>query len=225
MLNSRTTETELELYKSINSSFEQYENIIFYAQNNSFDTSSHTDEQFGKVKTPKNEEKLITLFEEYTRRILDFKQGEAKKTKEVLKKELISELKIFHTEDEDISSAERKIMEIVKTYSFSVLGDIIQSIYLEYNDYPYVLAGICKSLCRYDLEQVYPWGPTMLGGLLLHKSDIVKEYTVELIENWEDVKILPLLRNLECSTAWLKKYISNVVEYLEELNALHKEAR
>ena len=68
-----------------------------------------------------------------------------------------------------------------------------------------------------------PWGPTMLVGLLSHKNESVKEYAVAIVENWTDIDLLPLLKNLDCASVWLKEYIQDVVSYLEECNVLRKE--
>ena len=138
--------------------------------------------------------------------------------------ELVVELKYFSLDDSGISSAERKILDIEEKYSFRILGEVLQTIYVKYNDFPNILAGICKGLERFDLDEVLPWGPTMLSGLLVHKSEVVKEYAVSLVENWSDVTLLPILRNLKCPSLWLQEYISDVVKYLEECDVLHKEA-
>lgn len=140
---------------------------------------------------------------------------------EELTQELAYELKFFSVNDED-TSAERKIYDIQDKYSIRVLGEVVQNIYVRYNDYPVVLAGICKGLARFDLEEVEPWGPTMLSGLLMHKNELVKEYAVMLVENWADVKLLPILRNLDCASVWLRDYIADVIKYLEECDVLHK---
>lgn len=138
-------------------------------------------------------------------------------------RELAVELKYFSVDSSEISSAERKMLDIEERFSFRVLGEVLQTIYVRYNDYPNMLAGICKGLERFDLDEVLPWGPIMLSGLLVHKSEIVKEYAVSLIENWSDVALLPILRNIECSSLWLKEYISDVVKYLEGCDVLHTE--
>ena len=113
-------------------------------------------------------------------------------------------------------------LDIEKNYSMRVLGEVLQNIFIKYNDYCNMLIGICRILGRFELKEVMPWGPTTLIGLLLHKSETVKEYAVSVVENWADVELLPILRNLDCSSGWLKKYIDDVVQYLEECYVLHK---
>lgn len=150
-------------------------------------------------------------------------QEEIKQLVNKLTLELVVELKYFSMDDSEISSAERKILDIEETYSFRILGEVLQSIYITYIDYPNMLAGICKGLQRFDLDEVLPWGPMILSCLLMHKNEVVKEYAVSLVENWSSVTLLPILRNLECSSLWLQEYISDVIKYLEGYDALHKE--
>ena len=137
-----------------------------------------------------------------------------------LAKELVIELKFFSINDSESSSAEKKIWKMPEEYSFRILGEVLQDIYVEYNDYPNILAGICKGLSQFDLDEVTPWGQTLLAGMLNHKSEIVKEYAVALVESWADVSLLPILKNLDCHAVWLKEYISEVISYLEECNVL-----
>ena len=120
---------------------------------------------------------------------------------EELTPKLMTELKYFSSDDSEITSAERLALDI---------------------DYYNMLIGICKILGRFELKEVMPWGPTMLMGLLSHKNETVKEYAVSVVENWAEVDLLPVLRNLDCSSRWLKEYIDDVVKYLEGCYVLHK---
>lgn len=139
-----------------------------------------------------------------------------------LTKRMINSLKYFADENDDLSSAERLMLEIDAKYSTRILGEVLQNIYIQCNDYPNMLVGICKGIARFELEEVMPWGPTMLVGLLVHKNETVKEYAVSVVENWADVTLLPVLKNLDCASEWLKEYIQDVVNYLEECYVLHK---
>lgn len=173
--------------------------------------------------TFESKKKELSPYENY---LIEYKaKKEQEKLDELIDKltqELVIELKYFSIDDNEISSAERKILNIEEQYSFRVLGEVLQTIYVKYNDYPNILAGICKGLGRFDLDEVLPWGPTMLSGLLMHRSEVVKEYAVSLIENWSDVTLLPILRNLDCTSLWLREYILDVVNYLEGCDVLHK---
>ena len=155
------------------------------------------------------------------RNIID-EEAEKDRVIEKLVYELEEELNLFDEENEEYSSAERKIIEIEHDYKMRILGEVIQHIYVRNFDNPLYLIGICRSLFRYDLEEVKPWGVAMLAGLLNHSDERVKEYTIQLIDNWSDVELLPLLKTLQVTTGWLKDYIKDVVENLERKNVLYQ---
>ena len=155
------------------------------------------------------------------RNIID-EEAEKDRVIEKLVYELEEELNLFDEENEEYSSAESKIIEIEHDYKMRILGEVIQHIYVRNFDNPLYLIGICRSLLRYDLEEVKPWGVAMLAGLLNHSDERVKEYTIQLIDNWSDVELLPLLKTLQVTTGWLKDYIKDVVENLERKNVLYQ---
>ena len=155
------------------------------------------------------------------RNIID-EEAEKDRVIEKLVYELEEELNLFDEENEEYSSAERKIIEIEHDYKMRILGEVIQHIYVRNFDNPLYLIGICRSLLRYDLEDVKPWGVAMLAGLLNHSDERVKEYTIQLIDNWSDVELLPLLKTLQVTNGWLKDYIKDVVEKLERKNVLYQ---
>ena len=218
---TQTTATEIDIDKNTSSSIESNEMfkiITIKFINSSYELSELDNSSVQKIK-PYNRDPQEEFVNKYLKLYYARQEKEVKKTIRELKNELIQEL-LYFSDDEEVTTAEKKILEIAKSYSFNILGEVVQSIFVDYNDYPQVLAGICKSLCRYSFEETYPWGQTMLSGLLAHKNDMVKEYAVELIENWDDVRLLPILRNFQASTAWLELYISNAVKFLEEKNVL-----
>lgn len=176
------------------------------------------------------EEETPELKKEEVSRIEKLKIEEQAQTKkgfydelvEHLTKEVANTLKYFSTDDFEVSRAERMIWDIEEKYGARILGEVLQNIYVHYNDYPKMLMGICKAISRFELHEVMPWGPTMLVGMLSHKNENVKEYAVSVVENWADIDLLPILRNIDCSSLWLKSYIEDVVSYLEECYALRK---
>ena len=176
-----------------------------------------------ETSTPILEDEKITDIQAIIRKEkVQEDDNEYKELVNLLTNELVVALKYFSVEETDISFAERKVLEIESKYSMSLIGEIFQNIYVKYNDYPNSLAGICKALGRFELKEVMPWGPTMLIGMLSHKSETVKEYAVAVVENWKSVDLLPILRNLDCSSDWLKKYIDDVIDYLGEQNGIYK---
>lgn len=143
-----------------------------------------------------------------------------------LKQKLFYALKRNSAEGDGVSPAEQLVINIAQEHSFRILGEVAQEMYLQYNDYPNILTGLCECLERFDGEEVMPWGPIMLMGLLCHKNESVKEAAAILVENWAEISLLPALRNIEVHSDWLKAYIESVIKGLEgrEKDVLRKKA-
>ncbi len=70
---------------------------------------------------------------------------------------------------------------------------------------------------HFELEEVKPYGLSVISYLLILKDETVKEYVISVVENWSAVEFLPALKRLKCSSPWLKEYNNNVIKYLEEV--------
>lgn len=117
--------------------------------------------------------------------------------------------------DEDSENYIWPIVDSIASESISILGAAFQKIVIVRNDRINILCAIAKCLCSFDLQQTAEWGPMILLSLLNHKNDTVKEYAVFLLENWRDLSLLPMLKNLDCRAPWLRAYIDSVVSELE----------
>lgn len=206
---------ETELYEEVQSSSLKSKPIILFEKADYFDDSSVKNEF--EDETPKIKQREISSLE---KKLIEGKTVvEQKKIDELiihLTSQMINSLRYFTIDELELTSAERLALEIEKKYSARILGEVLQSIYIKYNDFPNMLLGICKSMGLFELNEVMPWGPTILVGLLSHKNENVKEYAVSVVENWLDKELLPILKNLDCSSKWLKEYIQDVVKMLEE---------
>ncbi len=140
-----------------------------------------------------------------------------------LAKQLEDALKLYDDEEgKGLSSAEKKIIEIEKKYKMRILGEVIQIVYVHHFHNSSYLVGICNSLLRYDLDEVQPWGATMLTGFLNHSDERVQEATIQLIDNWSDIDLLPILKTLLISSKWMQDYVNDVVKSLEKENVLYQ---
>lgn len=212
-------ETELKIKED--SSSDQRSDIIFYVENIPAEQTVESAVLIGEIPQLKS-----PVFSYTERLILQNKVKSEQNKLDILvgrlTKSLANALKYFSADALEVSYAENLALDMEKEYTARVLGEILQRIYIQYNDYPNILAGVCRILGRFELQEVMPWGPTMLIGMLVHKNETVVEYAVAVVENWADIELLPILRNLNCPSAWLRDYIDNVVEYLEECYVLHK---
>lgn len=144
------------------------------------------------------------------------KEREYDKLIELLEKKITIALKCYSLESDILSQAEELICETIDKYSLRLVGEVLSRIYIHCYDQPTVVAGICSSLERFDATEVSPWGQSIVLGLINHKSDLVKERVISLIENWGDASLLPALRNIDISSTWMREYINGVIAYLED---------
>ena len=131
-------------------------------------------------------------------------------------KKLTIYLEEFDDNFNSISRAEEEVISISEKKGFNILGEILQQIVLDNFDKPKTLSALCQCLRRFDLDEVCPWGPIIIIALLNNSDENVKADAIALIDNWEDISLLPMLRGLDCrSTTWLKTYVENVIKLLE----------
>ena len=224
MLNDNSllnNKNETELFEEKNSSSLKKKVSVLFEEKDQFDGTERN--KFFQSETPKLGKNNISYIEKLIteEKVL----AEQKRWDELrlhLTMRMVNALKYFTVEDSELTNAERLAIEIERKYSSRILGEVLQDIYVRYNGYPSMLVGICKSIGHFELNDVMPWGPTMLMGLLSHKNENVKEYAVAVVENWADIDLLPLLKNLDCASVWLKEYIQDVVDYLEECYVLRE---
>lgn len=143
--------------------------------------------------------------------VAKYEQEQKELLLERISNEIVARLQFFTYDDESIEPVWTVCDRIIDETSLDILGTALQGIYLSHNDCPNILCGICKYLTTYDLDEVTPWGPLILIGLLNHKDETVKEYAVLLLDNWKDKKLIPVLRNLDCQATWLQAYIKDVL--------------
>lgn len=125
-------------------------------------------------------------------------------------------LKNYSLESEILSQAEEYICTIAERYSLRVLGEVLTRIYITNYGNQNVIAGICSGLEHFDANDVFPWGQGIIIGLINHKSELVKERVISVIDNWGDTSLLQVLKNIDISSTWMKEYVRGVIKYLEE---------
>lgn len=133
----------------------------------------------------------------------------------VIEDMLTPALSFFAYDDDSIIYAWEIIDRWDGKYSYDVLGEAFQRIYFSQAEHPNILCGLSKCLMSYELEEMFPWGASILVCMLNHTNETVKEYAVMLLENWKDKTLCPALRSMDCASDWLKDYVSNVLADLE----------
>ena len=144
------------------------------------------------------------------------KEREYDQLVKLIEKKLTKALKEYSLESETLSQAEEMVCEVADRYPLRLLGEVLTGIYINCYDQQNVIAGICSSLERFDATEISPWGQSIVIGLVNHKSDLVKERVISLIENWGDTSLLTVLKNIDISSTWMREYVNGVIAYLED---------
>ena len=131
-------------------------------------------------------------------------------------REMILALRNYSLEYETVSQSEELMCDLADKYSIRFLGEILMSIYVCCYGEQKVLSGLCAGLERFDSKEVYPWGQSIVIGLINHRSSNVKERVISLIDNWGDRSLLPALKNIEISSTWMREYVDSAIAYLED---------
>lgn len=112
--------------------------------------------------------------------------------------------------------AERCVIDIAETKGFDILGEILQKISIDkYSECPQILSSICQILRRFDLQEVSPWAPIMIGLYLHNKDDEVKSDAISLFDNWNDIESLKLLKGMEFKQGWITEYVKDIIRGIE----------
>lgn len=129
---------------------------------------------------------------------------------------LLNTLRIFAYDDESMGPSWDYLYQCVSMYPKDYICEAFQYIYVQNNSEINCQCGLCRCLIEFDFDEVFPWGQTILAGLLNHKSELIKEYAVSLLDNWKRIELVDLLKNLDVKTPWLREYINSVVTSIEE---------
>lgn len=215
ILNEETTELS-----SSSSSSLQLDKYLFSVTRDHTFTSSVTESAFSSKNN--SDISLSSIERLIVKRNAEDEEHQKDELVARLVNELEDALNVYEYEVEGMSSAEKKIIEIEKKYKMRILGEVLQEIYMHHFNNSSYLVGVCTALLRYDLDEVRPWGAAILTGFINHPDERVKEATVQLIDNWSDVELLPILKTLQVSSAWMRDYINDVVESLERINVLYQ---
>lgn len=112
--------------------------------------------------------------------------------------------------------AEKCVIDIAETEGYDILGEILQRISIDkYSECPQILSYICQILRRFNLQEVSPWGPIMIGLYLHNKDDEVKSDAISLFDNWNDVESLKLLKGMEFKQVWIREYVRDIIKNIE----------
>lgn len=167
-----------------------------------------------------NDEKNIDKNDSNTQLDLDissfFKKNKDKIVllKNDLSKEIINACYQDILNDESYK-VEELFFDIEEKYGLDFLGSLVTAIYPTLNDKPEYILKVESALLIYDYQDIKTFANAFILGVLSNKDERVKAGAVELIENWYDKELLPVLNGIDVPSGWLKEYIERVKNSLK----------
>lgn len=165
-----------------------------------------------KVENDQNTNRVIN---QNTEQILRYSIDNAESKEQYIQEKykiLLDYLEDGQFNEGSILLAERCVINIAEIKGYDVLGDILQRISIDkYSESPHILSSICQILRRFDLKDVSPWAPIMVGLYIHNKDDEVKSDAISLFDNWNDINSLKLLKGMEFKQEWINEYVKDII--------------
>jgi len=160
------------------------------------------------IISPQDKESLFESADFFKKQRMRDIQGITDQLRDALRK--------YAFDDETMEPAWHFLDSIVDTYPPDYFGESFQRIYILNNSEINCMCGLCKCLISFDYDEVFPWGQSILVGLLNHRNETVKEYAVSLLDNWKRTELVDLLKNLEIKSNWMREYVVSVIRAIEK---------
>jgi hypothetical protein len=93
----------------------------------------------------------------------------------------------------------------------------LAEIFLDEFNNPFRICGILRTIGNFEYHDLKPQGMIMAIAACSHEDFEVKECGIRCFENWEEPEALKYLRHISLQGDWLNEYLSEVIDYLEEL--------
>lgn len=141
------------------------------------------------------------------------------KAKENIISQYCNEIRMLIKQDDFVdgksSESEHFMLDAYKHEEIDFVADALMSIYSSCLDDAHVLEGILTMISCVPYEAISPKGQIMAMGLLTNKALSVRDKAIQCFEKWNSKKGLDYLKSIECSPAWLQKYVNKVIMYIE----------
>jgi hypothetical protein len=113
------------------------------------------------------------------------------------------------------SSADLFVRELMGQNE-TITKEWLNSVYIEQFHDIRVVIGLLQVISHLQYSEIYPQGPTMALAALSHANSEVRECGIRAFENWGTKEYLKVLRNVRCPEIWMQKYLSQVIQDIEE---------
>ena len=145
----------------------------------------------------------------------DLKSGE--KFREKCYSECLSVLQKNDPISGETSLAKQYMYDHVEQYSAELIKDALLRIYDDNCDNVNIVSGILQmfSCLSYEVIMSDSKSKEILTGLLSHQNIDLQDDAIQLFEQWNSKKSLPLLKKTKCKKKWLQRYLEEVIDYIE----------
>lgn len=117
--------------------------------------------------------------------------------------------------DGETSDSEHYILDRYNQGQIDYVADALMEVYSSNLGEAHILEGILTMISCVPYDAIAPKGQIMAMGLLTNKNLSVRDKAIQCFEKWNSKKGLAYLKNIECSPAWLQKYVNKVIKYIE----------
>ena len=98
----------------------------------------------------------------------------------------------------------------------SVTREWLSTLFVENFGNEFTEVALLSVVGHLEYEQVKPAGISMAMAGLTHESDLVVDSAIRAMENWGTMECLEILKKVKCEQEWMRDYVSQVIEDLEE---------
>ena len=151
--------------------------------------------------------------------VMDYIARAEAEVRESIISQFINEIRILIRQDDfvdgEISETEHYIIDAYNRGQIDYIADALMEVYSSSLGDAHILEGILTMISCIPYEAIAPKGQIMAMGLLTNKNLSVRDKAIQCFEKWNSKKGLDYLKNIECSPAWLQKYVGKVVMYIE----------
>ena len=151
--------------------------------------------------------------------VLDYIARAESEVRENIVLQYVNEIRILIRQDDfvdgEISDSEHYMIDAYNRGQIDYIADALMEIYSSSFGDSHILEGILTMISCIPYEAIAPKGQIMAMGLLTNKNLSVRDKAIQCFEKWNSKKGLDYLKNIECSPAWLQKYVDKVVMYIE----------
>ena len=117
-----------------------------------------------------------------------------------------------------ISRSEEYMINIIKSDIQSAVN-ILNKIFIMYKDRPHYIEGILFIIAHnVDELIIFEQIQLIVKNCLCFKHIGVRDEAVTVLDNWDTIDSLNILKQLKYDEKWLQDYVDSIIKYREKIN-------